>query len=219
MLTEHETLPTRWTLVARVKNPEDQASWKEFYEVYDGLVLGVARRAGLTESEAEDALQETMAAVAKRLKGFEANPARGSFRPWLLKIAKSKIEDQRRRRLPVSGANANPDSTATTPAIERVPDAGSLDWTGLCEAEWKERLLKEALKQLPLEVKAEHYQIFHLLTAEEKSVAEVARMVGRSQAYIYLTKHRVAQALKRIVPRVEKELEQASPKFEVRSPK
>ncbi len=65
MNTEHEALKTSWTLVARLKNLDDGAHWQEFYQLYRGLIIGVARRAGLREAEAEDALQATMASVSK----------------------------------------------------------------------------------------------------------------------------------------------------------
>ncbi|MBI4657778.1 MAG: sigma-70 family RNA polymerase sigma factor [Verrucomicrobia bacterium] len=82
-----ETLRTRWTLVAQLKNVDHQESWWEFFELYCRLIIGVAIKAGLSEQEAEDVLQETMASVAKHIREFEADPKRGSFRAWLLKMA------------------------------------------------------------------------------------------------------------------------------------
>ena len=52
-----------------------------------GVIVGVARKAGLREDEAEVALQETMASVSRKIGDFEADPARGSFHGWLFKLA------------------------------------------------------------------------------------------------------------------------------------
>jgi len=205
MKMDKETLRTSWTFVAHLKNVDDQENWQRFYELYYGLIVGVAMKAGLREDEAQEVLQETMASVSKNIQEFEADPARGSFRAWLLKSARWRIQDQFRKRLPVAvNSDASSDGTATRPAVERVPNAREVDLEELCDEEWEKRLMEQARKELQLEVKAEHYQIFHLLTAEEKSVAEVANMVGRNPAQIYLVKHRVSQALKRIVRRLEK---------------
>jgi len=207
MKAENETLRTSWTLVRRLKVLEDQESWDRFEGLYRRLVMGVAVKAGLRQEEAEDVWQETMASVSKHIQEFETNRARGSFRAWLLKMARWRICDQFRKRLPVAPPSDAPsEATATTPTVERVPDTHAVDLEALCDKEFKEQLLEQGLKVLPHEVKADHYQVFHLAVIEGKPVAEVARMVGCSRAQVYVVKHRVGRALKRIVKRLEREL-------------
>jgi RNA polymerase sigma-70 factor (ECF subfamily) len=207
MKPDQETLRTSWTLVARLKNPDDDGAWQEFYDVYQGVIRGVAMKAGLREDEADDVVQETMRSVVNDIQRFEADPARGKFRAWLLNNARWRITDQFRKRSPAAtGSYVPPGATATTPTAERVPDPRGVDLEGLCDAEWEAQLRERAFKELQLEVKAGQYQIFHLLVVEQKSIEEVAAMVGRSRAQIYLIKHRVASALKRIVKRLEKKL-------------
>ena len=55
-------------------------------------------------------------------------------------------------------------------------------------------------------MKAEHYQIFHLVELEQKPVAEVAAALGRNRAQVYVVKHRVSVALKRILRRLQKQI-------------
>lgn len=208
MMPDEETLRTSWTLVARLKNLGDERSWEDFDVLYRPLILGVARKAGLTREEADEVVQETMAALCKHIEGFKAGAQFGSFRAWLLNMARWRIADQFRKRAPgtaASGSGAG-DETARTPTVERVPNANEADLEELCDAEWKARLLERALQDLQLEVKASHYQIFHLLTVEQKSVEEVGRMVGRNRAWVYLVKHRVGKVLKVILARLEMEL-------------
>ena len=206
MKAENRTMRTSWTLVARIKNPDDQDSWKEFYDRYKGLLLGVAIKAGLRQEEAEDVLQATMAEVFKNIREFEADPACGSFGAWLLQKASWRIKDQVKKRLPVAAPRCNPsDATATTPTVERIPDPREVDLEELCDAEPKRWFREQVLAMLQLEVKAEHYLIFHLLTVEKKTIGEVSRMLGRNPAAIYVIKHRVTKALNKIVKRLEKE--------------
>ena len=40
-----ELLPTRLTLLERLKDLDDQESWKDFFTTYSGLVYGVAVKA------------------------------------------------------------------------------------------------------------------------------------------------------------------------------
>ena len=73
---------TRRSLVERLGNPDDHASWQAFFEGYGGLLYRVARAAGLTDSEAQDAVQETVITVARNVGGLRYAPAVGSFKSW-----------------------------------------------------------------------------------------------------------------------------------------
>jgi RNA polymerase sigma factor (sigma-70 family) len=197
--SEKDRLTTRWSLIADIRNPEDKERWAEFYDLYRGLIFKIALKAGLREEEAKDVVQETMKSVAKNIQGFEATSARGSFRAWLLQMARWRIEDQRAKRLPIGHGKDDSRETAKTPTIEGVPDILGVDLEQLCDAEWRRAVLKEAFRKLRLQVKAQQFQIYYLLEMEEKSVLEVSRMVGLSRARIYLEKHRVRNKLRKIL--------------------
>ena len=203
---DEQTLCTSWTLVARLKNLGDQEAWREFYGLYGRLVLGVALKSGLQREEAEEVVQETMSSVSGHIEEFQADPDRGSFRAWLLQMARWRIQDQVAKRLPRSNGRHGPDAGTRTATVERVPDPRVVDLDALCDAEWRERLTEEAFKKLQFEVSAQQYQIFHLLVVERKPAAEVARMLGRNVAQIYLTKHRTGRRLQRIVRQLEARL-------------
>ena len=98
MTASDEFIPTRQSLLVRLKNWEDQASWKDFFETYWRLIYGAALKAGLTETEAQEVVQETVITVAKGLRKSELDPARGSFKGWLLHTTRWKIADQFRTR-------------------------------------------------------------------------------------------------------------------------
>src|SRR5262245_50851089 len=93
-----ELLPTRQSLLSRLRNWDDQESWREFFDMYWRLIHGLAMKCGLTDSEAQDVVQETMLSVAKQMPGFKYDPALGSFKGWLLQITRRRIVDQMRKR-------------------------------------------------------------------------------------------------------------------------
>ena len=206
MKADDERVQTSWTLVGRIKNVQDQASWTRFYDLYKGLILGVSMKAGLAKDEAEDVLQATMASISRNIGEFEADPKRGSFSAWLLQLTRWRIRDQLDKRLPCQPGQQNAQTaTNVTPTVERVADSRTVDLEALCDEEWKQRLMQQALRELQLQVKAEQYQIFHLVELEQKPVAEVAAALGRSRAQVYLVKHRVSVALKGILKRLKKQ--------------
>src|SRR5205807_8539603 len=86
------------SLLGRLKEPGDNASWEEFQRTYHGLLVGVALRAGLNENEAEEAVQDTLIAVARKMPEFRYQPGKDSFKGWLLQIVRWKITDQFRKR-------------------------------------------------------------------------------------------------------------------------
>jgi len=65
-MNDDEFIPTRRTLLSRLKNWNDQESWKEFFETYARLIYSVAAKAGLTDAEAQDVVQETVIIVARK---------------------------------------------------------------------------------------------------------------------------------------------------------
>src|SRR6266487_4319585 len=55
---------------------------QRFFDIYWRLIYGVALRAGLTDAEAQDVVQETVISVAKHLPGFRYDPKVCSFKTW-----------------------------------------------------------------------------------------------------------------------------------------
>ena len=54
VVAQEEFIPTRDTLLVRLRSWQDQQSWKEFFDIYWRLIYRAARRAGLPEAEAQD---------------------------------------------------------------------------------------------------------------------------------------------------------------------
>src|SRR5882724_6647379 len=94
----YETIKTRASLIGRIKDPESHAAWQEFHDIYASLIRWAALKKGLTEDEAQEVVQETLITVMKKIKDFQYDPARGSFKSWLLHTTYWRIHDQLRKR-------------------------------------------------------------------------------------------------------------------------
>lgn len=204
--TEDERLPTRRSLLDRLRDWEDQSSWREFFNTYWKFIYGVAIRSGLSDQEAEDVVQETVLSVAKKMPGFTYDPERCSFKGWLMHVIRLRILDQlRRRQPPFQQAHAGDnDSSHRTATVERVPDAASAEQRDVgWEEEWERNLVDAALERVKLRVKPEHYQIFHLSALKGLKPAEVARMLQVNVGQVYLVRHRLAKDVRREVERLK----------------
>ena len=204
MVTE-DLAPTRHSLLRRMKDWDDQASWEEFFNLYWKLIYGVALKAGLNDAEAQDVVQETVMTVAKNLKGFEIRAERGSFKSWLLQTTRWRIADQYRKRLPASQApNRSADETSRTSTAERVVDPASMELDEVWEKDWRQHLADAALSNLRKLVDPEQFQMFDLHVRKELSALEVARTMKVKLSQVYCAKYKVARLLKKEIKRLEK---------------
>lgn len=205
--SQEDSLATRGTLLARLKNWDDAESWRDFSHTYERLIVGVARKSGLSEAECQDVLQEVLLSVAKTIEGFESDPKRGSFKSWLLNLARWRITDQLRKRNSLPPASIKPgrpsDETAT---IERVPDPAGAGFDQAWEQEWQLSVMEAAVERLRRRVKPKHFQIFDLYNLRQWAPQQVARELGITRVQVYLVHHRLTKLLKEEVARVEARL-------------
>ena len=202
-----ELIPTRATLIRRLKDWQDQSSWQDFFDTYWRLIYGVAIKGGLTAAEAQDVVQETMISVAKHMPTFEYDPAIGSFKTWLLNMTRWRITDQLRKRGPFAASHPASEDTATgTRTVDKVVDPASRDLDALWDAEWEKNLLDAAMAKVKRRLDPQKYQIFDLYVNKDWPPEKVAATFGISVDQVYLAKHRTTELIKEEVKRLEKEI-------------
>jgi len=196
---------TRASLLLRCRDLADQTSWREFFERYAKLIYAVARKAGLSDAEAQDAVQETMFSAAKQLPDFVYDPALGSFKGWLLNLTRWRITDQfRQRRRHVEPAPA--DAASDTRAIECVADPASLNVDQAWTDEWEKHLLDTAVTRVKSRLEPRQYQLFDFYVHKEWPPEKVARSFGVSVNQVYLANHRITELIKTEVQRLGREI-------------
>ena len=202
--------PTRSSLLQRVKDTTDHQSWQEFNDLYGKLILGFAVKAGLTEDEAQEVVQETLIAVAKNLPEFRYDPKLCSFKTWLLNLSNWRVKDQfRRRKAPAASSQAGrarweQDDGTRTATAERVADPAGSQLEALWNTEWHTTLLEAACRRIKAQVELKQWQIFDLYVLKEWQVREVANALGVSAGRVYLAKHRISALIKKELKKLEK---------------
>ena len=97
--TGHSTIdlvPTRESLLSRLKGTSADESWREFFDTYWRLIYHNATKAGLSDEDAQEVAQETMIALTKNISECRYNPAHCSFKTWLMNLTRWKILDRLR---------------------------------------------------------------------------------------------------------------------------
>jgi RNA polymerase sigma-70 factor (ECF subfamily) len=202
-------LPTRSSLLSRLKNASDAAGWQYFVDNYGRLVFQVCLRAGLQRQEAEDVVQETVAAVAQQMPRFHYDRSKGSFKGWLARVTRNHIADFLERKTREAARRVElPESRADSVAASRdVVAGGSESLDAVWDAEWREHLMVRALRCIQQQLPARSVQIFQMSAIDGWSAEKIAGALQLSRAQIYLARHRAARLVKREIARLKRELE------------
>jgi RNA polymerase sigma-70 factor (ECF subfamily) len=197
MRGSNEIIPTRRSLLSRLKNWDDQEAWRVFFDTYWKLIYNAAIRAGLNEAEAQDVVQETVIAISRKIPEFVYDPGKGSFKTWLMRQTTWRIAGQLRRRLPIEVAAAAPGTAGSTNAMDRVLDPAIPALESLWDEEWENNLLDAAFRRVRSKVDAKQLQIYDLCVRKRWPASKVAQDLRVGTARVYLAKHRVGNLLKK----------------------
>lgn len=198
-------IPTRRSLLSRVRNLDDQASWRDFYDTYWKLIYKAATQAGLQPADAEEVVQETFVNVTKKIQNFRYDPERGSFKGWLLRNTRWRILDHLRKHQRGPVVEPLPEDSDDDGPLESIPDPVSARLEKLWEEEWQQNLMDAAIQRVKRQVNAKHFQIFELYALKNRPAENVAATLKVTVAQVHLIKHRVGNLIREEVERLEAE--------------
>jgi RNA polymerase sigma factor (sigma-70 family) len=203
-------LPTRQSLLFRLRDWQDQAGWREFFDSYWRLIYNVGRKSGLNDADAQEVVQTTFIYLSRRMPNFRYDRARGSFKSWLRVVTRSRIHvylrsekaDEKFIREPW------PDSDdAGIESAEASEQGGDAALDQVWQREWEENLLGAALRRVRAKVSSQQLLIFRLSTFSELPLPKVAKKLGVNLAQVYLARHRVGKLMKAELLRLREETE------------
>jgi RNA polymerase sigma-70 factor (ECF subfamily) len=199
----NDFLPTRTSLLRRLKQWEDQESWRDFFDTYWKLIYGAAVKAGLNDAEAQDVVQDTVIAVAKKIEDFKYDSAVDSFKGWLLYLTRKRVALHYRKRERDRGGPSRDSTAGLFNELEQLPDPVATDFETIWNEEWERNLADAALARVKQQVNPKQFQIFNFYVLKQWSVQEVAKTLGVTVAQIYLAKHRISALVKKEVNRLQ----------------
>jgi RNA polymerase sigma-70 factor (ECF subfamily) len=175
--------PTDGDLIQRVA-VGDANAFELLYHRYVRSVFGLALRRLGDRMRAEDAVQETFAAVWRSARTYRSD--RGPGAPWLYAVARNAIVDRARGRTEPPGEV--PDAASTEPGPEERAEASYVSWR-----------VHRALSGLP----ENEREVIELAYYAELSQSEVAQFLGIPLGTV---KTRTRSGLHRLATALEGEL-------------
>jgi len=190
-------MQTRTSLLVRIRDPHDGRAWSEFVDVYAPLLHAYGLKHGLQDADAADLAQNTLRQMLRAAPGFVYDPQKGTFRGWLLTIARNEL-----RKFAMSGGQADRGTgNSDMRALLEAQPAAEVD-----EAEWEREyqlnLFHQAAKRVQAEFRPKSWQAFWRTVVNDESIDGVARDLGLSAGAVYIARSRVTARVRREIETV-----------------
>lgn len=197
---EEDQYKTRKTLLARLKDQQDERSWEEFVFYYQRYIYAIISNMNLAHHDCEDLVQTVLLKAWKNLPKFNYDPGKGKFRGWITAVTKNSVKDYlaknfRRQRLIEASKNS--------PNYGKKDDVPELD--EIAEREWHNYLSRLAWENVEGRLAPKVKKSF-LMLLQGKAVREIAEELELAENSVYQYKSRVQKLLYKEVVRLNYEL-------------
>jgi RNA polymerase sigma-70 factor (ECF subfamily) len=192
---------TRDTLIQRLPDAADHQAWDAFVEIYEPLLFRLARGRGMQPADAEDFVQEVLAAVARNIARWVEAAERGPFRAWLFRIAQNLainfLTRPKHQRWAVGGSQIA--------SLLKEQPALSADTSELFLQEYRRELFRWAAERVREQVSQKQWSMFWLTSIEERPIAEVAQEFHTSVGSVYIARSRITKRIREMVREYEEQ--------------
>jgi RNA polymerase sigma-70 factor (ECF subfamily) len=184
-------MDTPLSLLDRLRDTPDEASWRRLDDIYRPLIRRWLLRWPSLNDETEDVVQDVMAVVVRELPGFQRQ-RKGSFRSWLRTVTANRALAyyhllQRQPRGAGAPLEECPLALLQDPASEL-----SLLW----DQEHDRHVLRRLLELIEPLFEETTLAAFRRAVFDEIEAVRVAEELGISVAAVWLAKSRVLKALR-----------------------
>ena len=175
-------IKTPVSLLERLRSSKDSSAWHLFASIYTPFLYKQAQHLNLQIADAADLVQEVLLVAFHKLPSFQYDP-KGSFRKWLVTIARNKWILNYRRCSPQVGI-ALPDVPAPDEREE------------LEEKEYRYFLVRQALSNIQSGFPITTWTAFQEYALAGLPAHQVAARLGLTINSVYVAKSRVLKRLR-----------------------
>jgi RNA polymerase sigma-70 factor, ECF subfamily len=196
----HSSPPeTRASLILRLPDAKDVAAWNEVTAIYTPLIRRLARFRGLQPNDVDDLTQEVLASLARSVAAWLDRPDRGSFRAWLLSIARNKAINHLTRR------STRPWALGGDEAAELIAELPGRNDEITCEfdMEYRREVFHWAVSQVRRQVSETTWAAFQLTHIDGQSIPQTAQQLGTTVGTVYVSRSRVMKRIQEFTKQFE----------------
>jgi RNA polymerase sigma-70 factor (ECF subfamily) len=191
------TTTTSLTLLEDLRAGAGERAWREFFRRYSPLLMAFAKRLGLSDADAQDAVQETLLAVHQVFRAMTEpfDRSKGRFKSWLCGVAKNKVYDLQRRKF----RRERIEGVQSSERFEEMAAEADSGMDDLFEQEWRRNQLWICLDAAAKETDPAVYQAFELYAVHGQKPEQVAALLGVTRNAVYISKCKVLRRVKALL--------------------
>lgn len=189
---------TRESLIAQIKDPEDQDAWDQFVGIYRPIVQRIGIRRGLQSADAQDLAQQVLISVAAAIGRYQTNSASVRFRHWLRRVARNAIINALTRK-PADVAMGGSD---VLDLLDDVPQPDQVT-AEMITLEYRRELYLRASEIVQVDVAGDTWTAFEMTVFNGVSVEAASRELGKSVGAIHAARSRIMKRLRDAVRTLE----------------
>jgi RNA polymerase sigma-70 factor (ECF subfamily) len=168
-------------------------AWDRLDSIYVPMLKSFLARQQVSESHAEDIVQDVLVVVLRKLPEFRRERV-GSFRTWLRQIAVNCLRDHRRRRrheAPCTGGDARQEM------LLQLADPAS-ELTHQWNLEHRRHVMRYAVTRAQSFFSPQTWVAFERTALDDDDCATVARELGMTVNAVYIAKSRVVAKMREL---------------------
>lgn len=185
---------TSQSLLQRIKCGEEPDAWNQLYSIYEPLLRYWLIAQRVSESDADDLVQEVLATLTQELKKFEHNGRPGAFRKWLKTILINRLRNfwrSRDNRPTAKGGDA------FELMIKEMEDSDS-ELSRIWDEEHDKFLLAKLWQIVKARFSETTCKAFQRYVRDGVSASDVATELGISNNAVLIAKSRVLKELRQV---------------------
>ena len=192
---------TRQTLLSKITQANDDHSWDDFVQYYQGYIYAVIRNLGVKHELIEDLLQDVLIKIWKSLPNYQYREGECTFRTWLCLVIRSTVYNYFRKKSTKNNAK-NTDYDATLHALDAISEP---EINVIAEKEWKIYVSNLAWNNVKDEFPKRCREVFEA-SIREPNTETLAERFGVTTSSISVYKSRVKKVLLREMSRLNHDL-------------
>ncbi len=189
----HHTPDTRLSLIARLADRKNAEAWEQFIDIYEPLVMRMARLRGLQDADAHEVTQEVLLAVSRAVENWR--PEKGRFRDWLFGITRNLLVNFISR--PKYRSIGSGDSRVAE--LLNNFTAPSTDRGSIFELEHRREVFHWAAGLVKSQTSEKAWQAFWQTSVLQRAIGEVAQEMEMSVGAVYIARSRILSKLRKVI--------------------
>lgn len=199
-MTQQEN--TRYTLLQKIQDPNNENSWDEFVQYYSGYIYVIIRNFHLSAEDSEDLLQDVLIKLWKGISTFDLENRRSMFRTWLCSVVRNTVLNY----LSSKKYRNSQKTDHYEVALNQLNHITEAEVDEMAEKEWKNYVANMAWNNIKNDLTPLMRDFFEASIDPKIDPSQIPQMFNISEGSVRVYRSRIRKAMSKEIIRLESEL-------------